>query len=115
MAASGSNQKPEKDRPSSSLSPSDQPPKRPLILIAEDSQADLFLIREAIAAAGIDCQLRVVQDGQQAVEYIGATSAGASAAPCPELILLDLNLPKREAWKCFATSAEAGRAGILWS
>jgi CheY-like chemotaxis protein len=61
----------------------------------EDSKADLFLIREAIAAAKIDAAVAVVNDGHQATEFIDRADAG-EGAPCPDLVLLDLNLPKKD-------------------
>jgi CheY-like chemotaxis protein len=64
------------------------------ILIAEDSKADLFLIREAIHTARIDATLHIVEDGHQAVLFIDAADADADA-PRPDLVLLDINLPKK--------------------
>ena len=61
----------------------------------EDSKADLFLIREAIAAAQVDAAVAVVNDGHQAAEFIDRADAG-QGAPCPDLVLLDLNLPKKD-------------------
>ncbi len=61
----------------------------------EDSKADLFLIREAIAAAKVDAAVAVVNDGHQATEFIDRADRG-QGAPCPDLILLDLNLPKKD-------------------
>jgi two-component system, chemotaxis family, response regulator Rcp1 len=60
----------------------------------EDSKADLFLIQEAIAAAHVDAAVAVVNDGHQAVEFVDRADAG-QGAPCPDLVLLDLNLPKK--------------------
>jgi chemotaxis family two-component system response regulator Rcp1 len=63
--------------------------------VVEDSKADLFLIRDAIQAAGVDAVLHVVQDGQEAIEFLD--EAGSSPeSPCPNLVLLDLNLPKKD-------------------
>jgi chemotaxis family two-component system response regulator Rcp1 len=64
-------------------------------LVVEDSKADLFLIREAIAAAKIEATLVVADDGEQAVRLIEAAD-GDGDALCPDLILLDLNLPKKD-------------------
>jgi chemotaxis family two-component system response regulator Rcp1 len=61
----------------------------------EDSKADLFLIREAIAAAQVDAAVAVVSDGHQATEFVDQADRG-QGAPCPDLILLDLNLPKKD-------------------
>lgn len=60
----------------------------------EDSKADLFLIKEAIAATKIDALLHIVHNGEQALQFFDKASAGG--APCPDLVLLDLNLPKKD-------------------
>jgi CheY-like chemotaxis protein len=60
----------------------------------EDSKADLFLIKEAIAATKIDASLHIVHNGEKAVQFFDKASAGT--APCPDLVLLDLNLPKKD-------------------
>ena len=69
-------------------------PKVCQILIVEDSRPDVLLIREALAAADIQAELHVVRDGEEAVRFLDAIDA-AKNAPCPDLVLLDLNLPKR--------------------
>jgi CheY-like chemotaxis protein len=61
----------------------------------EDSKADIFLIREAIAAENIEAELHVVHDGNQAVRLIDAVDREPDAL-CPDLILLDLNLPRKD-------------------
>jgi len=63
--------------------------------VVEDSKADLFLIRQAISAAQLDAAVVVVNDGQQAVEYIDKVEAG-QGVPRPNVVLLDLNLPKKD-------------------
>jgi chemotaxis family two-component system response regulator Rcp1 len=64
-------------------------------LVVEDSKADLFLIREAITAAQIDVAISVARDGHQAVAFIDTVDAGQGSL-CPDLVLLDLNLPKKD-------------------
>jgi chemotaxis family two-component system response regulator Rcp1 len=64
------------------------------ILVVEDSKADFFLIREAISAAGVNATLRVVTDGEQALQFLRNASDGGES--CPDLILLDLNIPKKD-------------------
>ena len=61
----------------------------------EDSKADLFLIRQAISAAQVDAAVVVVSDGHQAMEFIDKAEAGQDV-PCPDLVLLDLNIPKKD-------------------
>jgi CheY-like chemotaxis protein len=94
MAGSGSNRNLGADRSSASRSRSDQPGIRPWqILIAEDNKADVYLIRQALKKSGIDAQIHVADDGEKAVMFFEQADADA-AAPCPDLILLDINMPR---------------------
>jgi len=54
----------------------------------------LYLIRQAIAAAQVNAAVAVVNDGGQAVDFIDKAEAGQGV--CPDLVLLDLNLPKKD-------------------
>ncbi len=94
MDESGWNPSPEKDLLSTSPSPPDEGPGKRRILIVEDSKADIFLIREAIEKQGIDALIDVVRDGEAATRYLAAADADPTA-PRPDLILLDMNLPKK--------------------
>jgi DNA-binding response OmpR family regulator len=64
------------------------------ILIVEDNRADVFLIREAIEASCPDAALFVVQDGDKAIKFFEQADIDP-AAPCPALVILDINLPKK--------------------
>jgi len=61
-------------------------------LIAEDSKSDVFLIRQALTKAEIDAQIHVASDGEKTVRFFEHADADP-AAPCPDLILLDINMP----------------------
>jgi CheY-like chemotaxis protein len=65
------------------------------ILLVEDERNDVFLLQYAFEAAGIANPLRVVEDGQEAVEYLGGAGkyADRDQFPMPCLVLLDLKLP----------------------
>jgi CheY-like chemotaxis protein len=63
------------------------------ILLIEDAEPDVFLVREALKEAGLDFELRILDDGEKAVEYFDRLDANA-ADPSPDVVLLDLNLPK---------------------
>jgi CheY-like chemotaxis protein len=94
--ASGSNWNPDDDQPSPSRSPSETPAKkRRTILVVEDNRADVFLIREALEAARIDADVQVVADGEQAMRVFQQADRDP-ASLCPALVLLDINLPKRQ-------------------
>jgi chemotaxis family two-component system response regulator Rcp1 len=62
--------------------------------VVEDNPADLFLIREAIQAAGIHAPVHVAKDGEEATQFFDRADHDAGA-PCPVLVVLDINLPKK--------------------
>jgi CheY-like chemotaxis protein len=71
------------------------PLPRPIeILLVEDSPADVLITREAFMDAKLLNTLHVVEDGIQALEFLRRQGAYA-AVPRPDLILLDLNLPRK--------------------
>jgi chemotaxis family two-component system response regulator Rcp1 len=63
------------------------------VLLVEDSPGDVRLTREALRDANVDIQLHVATDGVEAQSFLRRDGANA-AAPRPDLILLDLNLPR---------------------
>ena len=63
------------------------------ILLVEDNPADVRMAREALKAAAIPHQLHVVEDGLEAISFLHRTRQFADA-PEPDIILLDLNIPK---------------------
>ena len=65
------------------------------ILIVEDQPAEIRLLREAFREAKAPHQLHIVQDGDDALRFLHH-EGGYSSAPRPDLILLDLNLPKKD-------------------
>ncbi|MDN3566409.1 response regulator [Paeniroseomonas aquatica] len=74
-----------------------QEPALPVVLLAEDSAHDRLILEEVFQEAGIAAQLRFVEDGEELLDYLkqrGAYAAGASVAPWPAVVLLDINMPK---------------------
>jgi CheY-like chemotaxis protein len=63
------------------------------ILLAEDNKGDVFLVRESLQEHQIEHELHVVENGQEALDYL-VRIGKLDEAPCPDLMLLDLNLPK---------------------
>jgi CheY-like chemotaxis protein len=63
------------------------------ILLAEDDDNDVRITRRAIAKAGLEAELTVVRDGQEAVAFLFRRGPHVDA-PRPDLVLLDINLPK---------------------
>ena len=64
------------------------------ILLVEDSPGDINLTREALVEARVTNNLAVARDGEEALDYVHRRGAFVDA-PRPDLILLDLNLPKK--------------------
>ena len=69
-------------------------PRHIEILLVEDSPADILLTREAFEESRIINTIHVAEDGIQAMDFLHQRGAYASS-PRPDLILLDLNLPRK--------------------
>ncbi len=63
------------------------------VLVAEDNAGDVFLFREALRFHHFEFQLHVATDGLAAIRYIEGLGHTPEAL-CPDVFLLDLNLPK---------------------
>ena len=63
------------------------------LLVVEDCPSDVWLIREALKNANVPVQVTVAEDGVAALDYMRQVSEGKAVRP--DLILLDLNLPKK--------------------
>lgn len=64
------------------------------ILLVEDSPADVRLTREALKDARVRNNISVAVDGVEALDFLYRRGRHANA-PAPDLILLDLNLPRK--------------------
>jgi CheY-like chemotaxis protein len=65
------------------------------ILLVEDNLADIRLTREVFKEGKIDNELYSVKDGEEAIEFLRRRGKYAGV-PRPDLVLLDLNLPKKD-------------------
>ena len=67
------------------------------ILVVDDSEADVSILNRAIMKAGIDSRVLSLRDGQEAVDYLSDESSfNERTHPMPELMLLDLKMPKMD-------------------
>lgn len=62
------------------------------ILIFEDNAPDVFFVRTALEESGLAFKLEVCRDGEEGLKKI--RSIEQDLASCPDLLLLDLNLPR---------------------
>lgn len=83
-----------------------EPPGRPItILMADDDEDDRELTRDALQDARLANEMRFVVDGQDLMDYLrrdGRYADPAVDAPRPGIILLDLNMPKKDGREALA-------------
>jgi chemotaxis family two-component system response regulator Rcp1 len=77
-------------------------PRGPLgVLLVEDDPGDVMIAQEALKASRLTSTLTVVPDGVEAIKYLRREN-GYADAPRPDLILLDLNLPRKSGHEVLA-------------
>lgn len=69
--------------------------ERKTIFLIEDNRGDIRLIQEALKSTAAQCEIVVARDGMEAMAYLRQDGDYADAVR-PDLILLDLNLPKKD-------------------
>jgi CheY-like chemotaxis protein len=75
------------------------------ILMADDDEDDRELARDALLEARVSNELHFVVDGQELLDYLrheGAYAGPSANAPRPGIILLDLNMPKKNGREALA-------------
>lgn len=76
------------------------------VLLVEDSPGDVRLTREALKDAKVHIHLHVASDGSEAMAFLKREGEHANV-PRPDLILLDLNLPKKDGREVLAEIKES--------
>jgi len=66
----------------------------PTILVIEDNPADIYLLRHALDQHDEDYQMMVLEDGEEAIEFVNHQRTLFETKPC--VIVLDLHLPKHD-------------------
>ena len=69
--------------------------KRKTIFLVEDNLGDIRLIQEALKSTDVDCDIEIARDGIDAMAYLRRQGDDREAR-LPDLILLDLNLPRKD-------------------
>ena len=86
--------------------------KRLEILLVEDNPGDVRLTQEALSEARVDSELRVARDGVEAIDYLTETQDntgdGGEPKAMPDLVLLDLNLPRKNGFEVLRWIKEHG-------
>jgi CheY-like chemotaxis protein len=92
-----------------------QPTRQIEVLLVEDDPGDVLMTREAFADYKVANQLHVVQDGADAMAFL-RREGDFSGAPRPDLVLLDLNLPRmdgREVLQAIKSDAELASIPVV--
>lgn len=86
-----------------------------VVLVADDDYDNFLLTMDAVKKARLNCQLYWVKDGEELMDYLLHRGAygNAKQAPAPNLILLDLNMPKKSGHEALQEiKSDASLAGI---
>jgi CheY-like chemotaxis protein len=75
-------------------------PQRFRILLIDDNPGDVWLLKEAFRLAQTPVQMTVSRDGIEAIEYLHKVEA--NLVDCPDFIVLDLNLPRKNGHEVLA-------------
>lgn len=78
------------------------------IVLVEDAEADVYLVREALEQCGLSFDLSVLEDGEKAVKFVEHADLDPQV-PMPQLMLLDLNLPRRSGGEVLARLRQSQR------
>jgi chemotaxis family two-component system response regulator Rcp1 len=84
-------------------------------LIVEDNEADEYLITSAIKASRLPAILHVARDGEKAIGFFDDADRNESS-PCPSLVVLDINLPRKpgsEVLKHIRASRRCGNIPVI--
>jgi CheY-like chemotaxis protein len=63
-------------------------------VVVEDNRADVFLVERAVEVCKLAVRLQVIEDGEEALKYFERVESDGDI-PCPDALLLDLNLPRK--------------------
>ena len=82
--------------------------KRFHIVIAEDNYADVILVREAFKMHGLEPEVAVITDGEEAIRHFRSLDLD-SRSTVPDLVLLDMHLPKHDGTAILAAIRSTNR------
>lgn len=83
------------------------------ILLVEDNPDDVAITRRALAKSRVANTLNVVRDGQEALDYLFGRQGAPAGGPRPDLILLDVNLPRASGMEVLEQIRADAKLGMI--
>ena len=84
-------------------------------MVVEDNPTDVYLVRKALKAQGLEVDLQVFEDGETAITFVQQLD-GDDTLDCPSLVLLDVNLPRADGFEvlqCLRSSMKCGTIPVI--
>jgi signal transduction histidine kinase len=92
--------------------------RKPVVILIDDNPADVRLFKLALSEAALDCQLTVIEDGEEALTFVSQAAAGLNGG-VPDAMVLDAHLPKRDGIEVLEAMAAspvfASVPAVVWS
>lgn len=85
------------------------------LLVAEDSDVDIFLLKRAFLKAGVNCPLHFVKDGAAAISYLSGEGhfGDRKEFPVPHLVILDIKMPGADGFEVLQWLRKQPNIGLL--
>lgn len=89
--------------------------QQPTLLVADDNPDDVFLLQKAFTKAKVELPFSVVNDGTEAIAYLAGEGEYQNrvAHPFPDVLLLDLNMPRRNGFEVLQWIRQNSRCSRL--
>jgi CheY-like chemotaxis protein len=86
------------------------------VLIADDSEADIFFLLRALAASGVQNPVHVARSGTEAIDYLAGNGkfADREKFPMPGIVLLDLKMPSPDGFAVLRWKEKRKLPQMLW-